>query len=79
MSLDNINMQALLDDFSKEYDFLYENNDNVAGYNEALAFGDAFIIENRDFVIAFAKYRCDILTSDREVAAFAFAIEKHLQ
>lgn len=75
----NINIENFLNEFRKEYDFLYENNDRVAGYEEALDFGDEMILKHPDFVSEFAKYRGDILSSDREVAAFAFALEKYLE
>lgn len=70
-------MQELLNQFNKEYDFLYEHGDNVAGYNEAVNWFD----ENRTKLPVvlvysdFIKERGDICTSDREAAAFAFAYE----
>ena len=72
----NINIQAFLKQFNKEYDFLYEN-DNVAGYEEAVNAFDEFIKTktNGNFVGEFAKYRCDFISSDREAAAFMFALE----
>ena len=47
----------------------------VAGYYEALEEGDRFIAEHGDFVGEFAKYRGDLITSDREVVAFMFALD----
>lgn len=67
------NLESLLKQFVKEYDFLYDNYDRVAGYEEALNFGDAMIHEHHPLVSAFVRYRQDALVSDREVAAFAFA------
>lgn len=61
--------------FKQEYNFLYEVNGYVAGYNEALAEGDEFIKRHGDFVREFVKYRGDVLSSDREVAAFMFALD----
>lgn len=64
-----------MEQFKKEYDFLYENaGAYVAGYDEALEFGDDFIKKHPEFVAEFVKFRGDYLTSDREVAAFAFAL-----
>ena len=60
--------------FKKEYAFLYENRNRVAGYYEALEAGDAFICQHPEFVGEFVRYRGDFLSSDREVAAFAFAL-----
>ena len=70
----NINIQEFSRKFSNEYEFLYNNHDNVAGYHEAVQEGDKFIRENNEFVREFCKYRGDIITSDREVAAFMFAL-----
>lgn len=60
--------------FSDVYDFLYNCHDNVAGFTEVMEFGDWFIKNFPDFTRKFTDYRGDILTSDREVAAFGFII-----
>ena len=60
--------------FSDTYEFLYDNYDNVAGFAEAMEFGDWFIKNFPDFTRNFTDYRGDILTSDREVAAYGFVI-----
>lgn len=70
----NINIKAFAEQFSKEYDFLYENGDNVAGYDEAVDAFDDFVKDNGEFVGEFAKYRGDFVSSDREAAAFMFAL-----
>ena len=70
----NINIKAFAEQFSKEYDFLYENGDNVAGYDEAVDAFDNFVKDNGEFVGEFAKYRGDFVSSDREAAAFMFAL-----
>lgn len=70
----DINIHNFFEQFQKEYDFLYENGNRVAGYAEALAAGDEFISRNQDFVGEFVRYRGDFLSSDREIAAFAFAL-----
>lgn len=70
-----INIHAFAKQFAKEYDFLYDNGDNVAGYREAVSFFDGFVKHHGDFVGEFAKYRGDFISSDREAAAFAFALE----
>ena len=69
----NINIKAFLEKFNE--DFLYDNYDRVAGYTEALEAGDSFIESHLDFVKEFNNYRGDILSSDREVVAFMFALE----
>ena len=71
----NINIHKFLEQFNKEYAFLYDNYDNVAGYDEAVAAGDEFIKKYPKFVREFVEYRGDFISSDREVAAFMFALE----
>lgn len=71
-------MSQLLDQFYKEYEFLYENHDRVAGFEEAVEWFDSnrwklAVVFHYD---AFIKERGgDVITSDREAAAFAFACE----
>lgn len=69
-----INIHEFLERFNKEYKFLYDHRDNVAGYREAVEEGDLFIKKNPEFVGEFVKFRGDIISSDREVAAFMFAL-----
>ena len=49
-------------------------NDNVDGYYEELDAGDIFLRKQRDFVGQYNRYRQDIFSSDREVAALIFAL-----
>lgn len=70
-----INIAEFEKQFNKEYDFLYEHNDNVEGYREAVQSFDEFIKTHGDFVGEFAKHRGDYISSDRECAAFMFALE----
>ena len=71
----NVNIREFTEKFYDEYDFLYENRDMVAGYDEAVESGDIFMRYHQEFVAKFAKYRGNFITSDREVAAFMFALE----
>ena len=61
--------------YIKEYEFLYDNYDNVAGFGEAVEAFDEFLKKHKEFVGEFAKYRGDFISSDREAAAFMFALE----
>ena len=72
-----IDYNRLLSQFRKEYNFLYDNFDHVAGYTEAVEFFDQFIKtpSGRDIIGKFASLRQDIITSDREAAAFSFALD----
>lgn len=72
----HLDIQKFLEEFNLEYNFLYENNDNVAGFHEAVQYGDKFIAEHPNFIRQFNEYRHDPITSDREVAAFAFTLDK---
>ena len=71
----NINIEQFLQEFRKQYKFLYDARDNVAGYREALEAGDEFIKNNPDFIREFVMYRGDFISSDREVVAFMFALD----
>ena len=72
-----INIHKFNEQFVKEYTFLYDNYDRVAGYVEAVqAFDDACQSEEFcEFVRGYCKYRGDFISSDREAAAFMFALD----
>ena len=70
-------MEELLNKFNQEYQFLYDNNDNVAGYDETVEAFDTDM-KNPEFkklVQEFVQYRGDFISSDREASAFEFACE----
>ena len=70
-------MTKLLEQFNKEYEFLYKNNDRVAGFKEAVAWFDnnQSKPEVQPYVVALIVERKDFIASDREAGAFAFACE----
>lgn len=73
----SVNIARFLEKFGEEYDFCYENRDNVAGFREAVEAFDAFCKaseHNAAFVREFCAYRDDFISSDREAAAFMFAL-----
>lgn len=74
-----IDIKRFLEKFNQEYEFLYDNRDNVAGVNEAISAFDEFLMSNREFVIEFVNFRGDVVSSDREAAAFMFAMESIVQ
>ena len=74
-----MNIDKFLNQFNKEYNFLYDNNDNVAGFREAVQAFDEFLPDHRDFVSEFCQYRQDFISSDREAAAFMFALETMME
>ena len=67
-------LSQVIEKFWEHYDNMYQNNDDVIGYSEAVAVGDEFIKENPEFMSRLAEQRGDIITSDRETAALAFAL-----
>lgn len=73
----NIGIERFKQRFDEEYDFLYDHRDNVAGYSEAVDSFDEFLKNeaNARFVREFAAYRGDVVSSDREAAAFMFALD----
>ena len=71
----NINMEKFCEQFQKEYNFLYDCRGYVAGYDEAVSAFDRFQADHADFVREFAQYRGDVVSSDREAAAFMFALD----
>ena len=70
----NINMEKFCEQFQKEYNFLYDCRGYVAGYDEAVSAFDRFQADHADFVREFAHYRGAVVSSDREAAAFLFAL-----
>ena len=73
----NISIDRFKQRFDEEYAFLYEHRDNVAGFDEAVDGFDGFLQNetNAGFVREFAAYRGDVISSDREAAAFMFALD----
>lgn len=72
-----INIEEFTRKFNEEYNFLYDHNDNVAGYEEAVSAFDEAMSNNQNFkrfVSDFASYRKDFISSDREAGAFMFAL-----
>lgn len=72
----SVSIEKFLRKFQKEYEFLYDNYDNVAGFRDAVKEFDFRIHHNIGFsrmVQEFAQYRKDFISSDREAAAYMFA------
>lgn len=72
-----INIKSFMKKFQQEYDFLHENRDAVAGMQEAVDEFDERMSDEKfaGFVGEFARFRGDFISSDREAAAFMFALE----
>lgn len=70
---DLIGIQEFYNRFVENYNYLYDNYDQVAGYKEAVrCFDEELLPKYKWFVQKFAIYRQDCISSDREAAAFAF-------
>ena len=74
-----INIHEFTKKFNEEYNFCYKHYDRVAGFRDAVEAFDNFLNGDvcgfKNFVMEFVQYRGDIISSDREVAAFMFAME----
>lgn len=69
-------LRELKERVSDWYERIYDSYDNVPGYQEAIDAGDALIRSHAPYVDALIEYRGDMLSSDREVAALAFAMDE---
>ena len=74
----NIPIKEFHREFDDNYALLYDNKDDVESYHDAVLAFDEFAKEHSDFVGEYAKYRHDYISSDREAAAFMFALEKYI-
>lgn len=73
-----VNIHKFAEQFGKEYDFLYNARGIVAGESEAVDEFDRLLNSSeqfRNFVGEFAAFRHDFISSDREAAAFMFALD----
>lgn len=70
-----INIQDFLEKFNNEYKFLYDSNGTVCGEKEAVKAFGGFVKQHGDFVREFVTFRGDFISSDREAAAFMFALD----
>lgn len=78
--MDNKNLEPLNQEFIAAYNFLYEYGDSTPAYNAAVADFDKKVKNKRSkfykTVCSFIEYRKDIISSDREAAAFMIAYTK---
>lgn len=74
----NFDIADFLAKFDSNYDFIYDankHNREVAGQREAAAAFDDFLKQHGDFVREFVNYRGDVISSNREAAAFMFTMD----
>lgn len=74
----NVNFEEFQKKFRQEYNFLYDNRDNVAGYSDAVQAFDEFAKAHSDFIKEFVNQTGDFVSSDREAAAFMFALDSFI-
>lgn len=69
-------MKKLLNKFVEVYNYLYEQRTPIPGYDEAVVAFDDFLATpvGKVFIRSFVEYRGDVISSDREAAAFMLAI-----
>lgn len=61
--------------YCETYNRLYDSREAVPGYREAIDAGDKMFKTHPDLLGDFCKYRIDVITSDRELAAFALTLK----
>ena len=78
VNLDDVKPETMLRLFEEEYERLYECGDKVEGYSDAVDSFDEYIKDKYflSFVGNFNRLREDVVTSDREAAAFMFAMNR---
>lgn len=75
----NINIHTFAEKYAENYHYLYSGGDRLSDYPALVAAGDEFLSTHQEFVSEFARYRGDILTSDREIAAFMLTLQEVTQ
>ncbi len=68
----------LIKQFNQEYENLYNSQDKKTGYREAVNWFDANCSKEpvKTILSDFIKLRMDFISSDREAAAFTYAIHE---
>ena len=69
-----IDLKRFFDVFSDIYEELHNYPAYIDGYDDAVDAFDSFLADHGDFVGKFAAFRGDFVSSDREAAAFMFAL-----
>ena len=80
----DIDIKKLTEDFSEAYEYFYDaeaKGERVPGYEFLVSYFDTYrgyFGDFQDVLKAFCKERHDIISSDREAAAFVAALGKQL-
>lgn len=72
----NININEFFKQYLAEYEAIYETQGYICGFDDAVDAFDEFLASHQEFVAEFAAYRGDFISSDREAAAFMFALDR---
>ena len=74
-SIYTIDFDSFYDKFGEMYETIYDARDQVDRFDWAVKqFDEVIMKEHKDFVMDFVKFRGDMITSDREAAAFTFTL-----
>ena len=70
-----IDFDSFYDKFGEMYEEIYNSRDQYPKFDWAVKQFDEVIMKKyKDFVMDFVKFRGDMITSDREAAAFTFTL-----
>lgn len=71
----HINMNRFYEKFGEIYEDIYNSRDQYPKFDWAVKQFDENLMKNQhDFVMEFVEFRGDMITSDREAAAFTFTV-----
>lgn len=71
-----MNVQALKGEYRKAYRYLYDGGDENPEYPKLVEMGDSLIANNPETVEKLNHACMDVISSDREAAAFYLAMKK---
>jgi hypothetical protein len=74
LDLELMDKQRLLKNYNMNYEMLTKYSDNVEGIDKAYEYGNKIINEDPAFTEQFVKLRGNVFKSNREIAAFAYAV-----
>ena len=79
MKITDINVKTIVNEMQRQYNFLYNSCGRIDRYWESVNKFDLLMESDpvfKNLVTKVVNERMDIISSDREVAAFMFALEE---
>lgn len=71
----HININRFYEKFGEIYEDIYDSRDQYPKFDWAVKeFDENLMKKHKDFVMEFVEFRGDMITSDREAAAFTFTL-----